>query len=59
MRYTATLPHVYEWQPGIWAKEHCKSYLSSTAHWAINQAITVEYYFAEEKDLTMFLLRWS
>jgi hypothetical protein len=59
MRYTATLPHFYEWHPGTWAKEHCKSYLSATAHWGTDHTITVEYHFAEEKDLTMFLLRWS
>ena len=61
MRYTAILPHIYEWHPATWAKKHCPSYLSATAHLCKienEDQSKVEYHFAEERDLTMFLLRW-
>ena len=62
MRYTVTLPHIYEWHPGTWAKDNCPSYLSATAHLRLGRDLPpskVEYHFEDEKDLTMFILRWS
>jgi hypothetical protein len=62
MRYTVTLPHKYEWDATEWAKEHCPSYLSATAHLRLGRDLppsNVDYHFADEKDLTMFILRWS
>lgn len=61
MRYTATLPHIYQWEATTWAKENCPSYLSATAHLVEvenTDQSKIEYHFAEQRDLTMFLLRW-
>ena len=61
MRYTITLPHEYEWNASEWAKEHCPSYLSATAHIRAGRnlpASKVEYHFADEKDAAIFTLRW-
>ena len=43
-----------------WAKENCPSYISCTGHFKENQEEGfIEYYFSEEKDMTLFALRWS
>jgi hypothetical protein len=62
MRYTITLPlrsHDKE-TPTQWAREHCKSYLSVTWYLTEDEGKSeADYHFSDEKDLTMFLLRWS
>jgi hypothetical protein len=61
MRYTVTLPHEYEWHPTAWAKEHCPSYLSATAHICMGRDLPpskVEYHFEDEKDVVIFSLKW-
>ena len=61
MRYIVTLPHIHEWHPGSWAKEHCPSYLSATAHIRVGRDLPpskVEYHFEDEKDVVIFSLKW-
>lgn len=51
-----------------WAKEHCSSYITSTGrieHWDPENpgryypaAIKYDFLFSDEKDATMFALRW-
>jgi hypothetical protein len=54
------LPYDSEWSALEWAIEHCPSYIT-------NQAVVrpetegwydIAYYFAEESDAVMFMLRW-
>ena len=60
MRNSITLPHVHEWRAMTWAKENCPSYISCTGHLKENhEEGFIEYYFSEEKDMTLFALRWS
>jgi len=62
MRHTITLPlrsHDKE-TPSQWAREHCKSYRSST--WHINEDTSrskVDYHFSDSKDALWFRMRWE
>jgi len=59
MRYSVTIPHIYEWHPGTWAKDNCPSYLSATAYLKENiETAIVEYHFADDKDAAIFTLKW-
>ena len=55
MSKTVTLPYSPFWEPLLWAKEHCPSYITNNAD--VNSNIV--YYFSNEKDALMFLLRWG
>ena len=54
---TVTLPYDPVWRPLDWAKKHCSSYITNAVHSCDNTKI--DYFFANEKDALMFLLRWS
>jgi len=61
MKYKVTLVHTQGWEPRDWARESCPSYLSCTLHGIFGDGakLFMDYHFNDEKDLTMFLLRWS
>jgi len=62
MRYSVTIPHkIYltPTTPQIWAQANCPSYLSATLWLQEDSKLsTAEFHFAEEKDATVFSLRW-
>jgi len=62
MRYSVTIPHrIYlsKTTPRSWARDNCPSYLSATLWLKEDQgSSTAEFHFAEEKDATIFSLRW-
>ncbi len=63
-----TLPWDPEWKPLEWAKENCPSYITNDENRERNGLIMVDggwakeyyidYFFSDEKDATMFALRW-
>jgi hypothetical protein len=59
MRYTVTIPHKNEWHTVAWAKENCPSYISCTGYLKEDKDQGfIEYYFSDEKDASVFSLRW-
>jgi len=56
-----TLPYDPFWAPLEWAKKHCSSYISNDIHKYDNSydAKRIDYFFRDEKEALMFLLRWS
>jgi len=58
---TVTLPYDPLWAPLEWAKKHCSSYISNDIHKYGNSYdnTRIDYFFGDEKDVLMFILRWS
>lgn len=57
---TVTLPYDPLWKPLDWAKEYCSSYITNDVHRdGDNSSHKIDYFFGNEKDALMFLLRWS
>ncbi len=61
-----TLPRDPTWKPLDWAKKNCPSYITNDLHrfeYQDGQVAydihKIDYYFANEKDATLFALRWS
>jgi hypothetical protein len=64
---TITLPYDPVWAPLEWAKLNCPSYITNEAKpgktksglngWVSDTNIV--YYFNDEKDAMMFMLKWS
>lgn len=42
-----------------WAKENCKSYITNMAVKKENDCYYYRFYFSDEKDRLLFMLRWS
>jgi hypothetical protein len=48
--------------PFKWAKEHCPSYIENRLHPDGNNTFNtakVDYFFEDDRDAIMFILRWS
>jgi hypothetical protein len=57
-----TVPYDPFWEPLTWAKEHCPSYITNDVHKNTNesgQGVLIDYFFREEKDAMVFMLRWQ
>lgn len=57
-----TLPYDPLWRALAWAKQHCTSYITTDQHcigYNCYDSSSIDYYFADEKDATLFLLRWA
>lgn len=62
MTKVVTLKYDPTWKPLEWAKIYCKSYITnrlSTKSSDSNQPKLIDYFFADERDATMFILRWA
>lgn len=62
MKKYATIPYTPLWEPLDWAKEHCTSYITNDMHmdgYNTYDTSKVDYFFGDEKDALMFMLRWS
>ena len=62
MKKYVTIPYTPLWEPLDWAKEHCPSYITNDMHqdgYYSYDSTKVDYFFADEKDALMFMLRWS
>ena len=57
-----SLPYDPEWRALAWAKENCPSYITNrsarTGTLRVNLA-SIEYYFADREELTLFTLKWK
>jgi hypothetical protein len=59
---TVTIPYDSHWLALDWARENCPSYVTNDFHcdgyntYNINK---IDYFFSDEKDAVMFILRWS
>lgn len=60
---TVTLPIERHWTSAKqWATEHCPSYTGSDWHmrgYNDYDQIMIDYFFDDEKDAVMFILKWS
>ncbi len=59
---TVTIPYDPFWEPLVWAKEHCPSYITKDMHqngYNTYDHTKIDYHFSDEKDGLMFLLRWA
>ena len=59
---TVTLPYDPEWKALEWAKKHCTSYTTNTVLTTSVHAgdcYSIVYYFSDERDVTLFTLKWS
>ena len=68
MDVKVTLPYDPTWAALAWAKEHCPSYITNKASnttrlkpvvggWVNDSGIV--YYFGDERDATIFTLKWG
>jgi hypothetical protein len=57
---TVTLPYDPTWKALEWAKEHCPNYITNGIHRdGDNSSNKIDYFFSNEREALMFLLRWS
>ena len=57
---TVTIPYDPLWKPLEWAKDHCPSYITNEVHRdGDNSVDKIDYFFSDEKDALLFILRWS
>lgn len=59
---TVTIPYSPLWAPALWAKEQCPSYIGNDIHmdgYNTFDNSKVDYFFSDEKDAMMFILRWA
>ena len=57
-----TLPYDPEWVALEWIKEHCKSYVTNDMHmdgYNTYDPKKIDYFFSDDKDQLIALLRWS
>jgi hypothetical protein len=56
-----TLAYDPVWRPLTWAKENCPSYITNDVHKNTGKSghgVQIDYFFSDEKDATLFTLRW-
>ena len=63
MSKSVILPYDQHWEALKWAKANCRSYITNQSiayrdpmKWGNTR---IEYFFSDERDATMFRLRWS
>lgn len=60
-----TLPYDPNWTALTWAKANCPSYITNDSTYVTHVPTTIvgeyyiNYYFGDDRDAAMFLLRWS
>lgn len=59
---TVTLPYDPMWRALDWAKQHCPSYITNDVHqdgYNTYDRTKIDYFFGNENEALMFVLRWS
>ena len=62
MGITVTIPYDPLWPALDWAKQNCPSYITNDAHqdgYNTYDWKKIDYFFSDEKDALMFMLKWS
>lgn len=72
MSYCVSLPYDPAWPEAEWINANCPSYITNTArkqtHYTndpvtdelvIDYEYVIDYYFSDERDAAMFILRWK
>jgi hypothetical protein len=69
MSNSVTLLYDPTWRALEWAKQYCASYITNTMNYEDREQfpgtyhfariMRITYYFANERDATMFRLRWA
>ncbi len=69
MSNQVTLSYDPAWTALEWAKQHCTSYITHTSSsgdmtiipnpYHLSRIMYITYYFTNERDATMFRLRWA
>lgn len=62
MSTIVTLPYDPVWAPLDWVKKNCPSYITNDLHqdgYYTYDNTKVDYFFSDERDATLFTLRWS
>jgi hypothetical protein len=62
MSIKVIVPYDPVWEPLAWAKFHCPSYITNEGPvdlFKIPGEYNIAYYFGDERDATLFALRWS
>lgn len=58
MSKTVILPYDPTWRALEWAKANCKSYITNQGPVSQGQYKKIVYFFGDERDATLFRLRW-
>jgi len=61
MSHCVTLPYRPFAEPLYWAREHCPSYITNDVHmdgYNTYDNSKIDYFFNDDKDALMFMLRW-
>ena len=59
---TITIPYDPFWEPLVWAKEYCPSYITNDMHqdgYNTYDHTKIDYHFGDEKDALIFKLKFS
>jgi len=62
MTTKVTLPYDPAWKAVDWAKKNCPSYITNDVHRQSNGNLDlsrIDYYFSEESDTVIFMLKWG
>lgn len=56
-----TLPYDPTWKPLDWVKKNCPSYITNAVHLAennVHDTSRIDYFFSQQRDATIFALKW-
>lgn len=63
MSHSVAIPHDDAFQAVLWSQQYCPSYITNKVkfldHNTDDRYFLIEFFFVEEKDATMFALRWK
>lgn len=57
-----TIDYDPTWEALDWVKKNCASYITNDSHQDqhhVYDHTKIDYFFGEERDATLFLLRWT
>lgn len=61
MSKIVTIPYTPFWEPLLWAKTYCPSYITNDLHqdgYNTYDHKRIDYFFSDEQDAFIFALKW-